>query len=181
MQVTTTPTVEDLQCLLSRLQEEKYQQLDDLSGRIVTSLAEVQAQMTHSALDQYLAESADLASQVTHYLRYRRLVLVPYINDLLNKEDEGHDCRSCSGNCAMGHAEQVAGIKEIHQGIRQKMENLQEAGLQLMTISAISEAYQTLRADMISIDGALSELLFIEESALVPMMLDLQRTIGAHG
>jgi hypothetical protein len=79
------------------------------------------------------------------------------------------------------HAEQIAGLQERHQGIRQELENLQETGLQLMTISAISDVYQQLRADMLNMDAALSDLLFIEESALVPMVLDLQQKIGAHG
>jgi hypothetical protein len=175
------PASHDLQQLLSGLQQEKYAVIEALTHRIGTIIPTIQLNEDHTAVDVYLVLCDSLIHQVFNYLRYHRLILLPYIADLLNKEDEGHDCRACSSSCTIRHVEQVERIKATHIALKEDMDLLQRASLALAAMAPYGDALKTLRSDMMSLNTNLSDLMFIEASALIPMMEDLQRNIGAHG
>jgi hypothetical protein len=181
MQLPHPPLAEDLQQLLARLQDEQYKHVTVLSTKIRSRLPIVKATETNATVLQYLHTVDRFNQVVIRHLRSHRLVLVPYISDLLHKEDEGHDCRACRGGCAMHHSERVREIETAHKYLFQDLESLKHAAMLLPEPTTDIKEFTLLRNDIYLLQEAISEVLFIEQSALLPMMLDLQRSIGAHG
>jgi hypothetical protein len=178
--IYSQPVQQDLQQLLLSL-DTKYALLEDLLDKIAYALPEVQYLDSEGSLRLYTSLCNNLSAQLGQYMRLRRLVLLPYLKDLLDKEEDGHDCRACGNNCKVQHVAQVANIREAHSELRELLEHLQPVALGLPAgAHEQSPYYRSLRSDMMQKEETLSEVLFIEESALIPMMLELQRNIGAH-
>lgn len=174
------PAQPDFQQLLLTL-DNKYSQLESLLDKIAYVLPEVQYLDADGSLRLYTSLCNNLSAQLGQYMRLRRLVLLPYLKDLLDKEEDGHDCRACGNNCAVQHAAQLTNIREAHCELRELLEHLQPVAVGLSAGEyEQSPYYRSLRADMLQKEETLNEVLFIEESALLPMMIELQRNIGAH-
>jgi hypothetical protein len=114
-------------------------------------------------------------------MRLRRLVLLPYLAELRRQEEEGHDCRRCEGRCEMQHAQHLADIQDAHSSLRELAEHLHPFHLSLPASAlAGTSLLRSFRTAMVKLEEGLNELLFIEETALVPLVEDLQRKIHAH-
>jgi hypothetical protein len=79
------PDQHDLQPLLSTL-DYKYRQLEALWERVNRFLPEVQYQDQDGSLRLYTGFCTRLSTQLAQYMRLRRLVLLPYLKDLQDKE-----------------------------------------------------------------------------------------------
>ncbi len=170
----------DLKALLSRLQEEEYPYIASLCAKANACISALSEAPGQKDIASYTGVCSRLTVQTEQYMRLRRLVLVPYIHDLVNKEEDGHDCRSCSGNCSVRHADQNRQLKAAHSLIRSLLYQLQAGGIPAYHPDQNPEALRSLRTTMLLLDAALSEVIFIEESELLPEMIDLQEKIGAH-
>ena len=171
----------DLQCLLNRLNEEEYPYVLSLCNKVNASVKDLQLHSTREATSIYAGLCSGLSEHISKYMRMRRLVLLPYFLDLLEKEDEGHDCRICSGRCSVQHMAHIAGIRKAHGTMKDLLLQIRTTGWTLYGTFDYPESYRVLRRNMLLLDNALEEILFIEESALIPMMIDLQQKIGVHG
>jgi hypothetical protein len=174
------PAQQDLQQLLTTL-EGKNLQLEALREHVNYELPEVQYQDKDGGLRLYTSLCTNLSSQLCQYMRLRRLILLPYLKDLLDKEEDGHDCKACGGGCQVQHASHTASIREAHAALRELLEHIQPMALSL-SVSKLTrpDVYHSLRADMLQMEQCMNEVLFIEETALIPMMEELQRNIGAY-
>jgi hypothetical protein len=177
----SAPLPQDFQCLLNRLQEEEYQYISSLCNRVDTAVSDLKQHEEYGRMAAYADRCTSLVTDVRRYMRMRRLVLLPYIQELLDKEDMGHDCRSCGGGCSIRHLGQVNSVRKAHAGIRERLFQVQTGPLPVYSLGAFPEACRALRTHMLLLQTALMELLFIEESALIPRMIELQHNIGAHG
>lgn len=174
------PAQQDLQQLLTTLRD-KYSRLEMLLARLDIILPEVQYQDKEGSLRLYTSLCTNLSAQLGQYMRLRRLVLLPYLKDLQDKEEDGHDCRACGGGCRVQHTSHNQTIREAHAELRELLEHLQPVGLSLHARQHhFPDVFRSLREDMIQLEQTLNEVLFIEDSALLPMMEELQRNIGAH-
>jgi hypothetical protein len=174
------PTLQDLQQLLNTL-DGKYVQLDALRERVNGILSEVQFKEGNGSLKQYASLCTNLSAQLGQYMRLRRFVLLPYLQDLQHKEEEGHDCKSCGSRCRVQHASYIASMREAHAGFRELADHLQPAAVDTCNIAVQPfPEFRSLLAGMMEMERVLNELLFIEESVLVPMIVNLQRNIGAY-
>lgn len=177
----SAPLPQDLQCLLNRLQEEEYQYLASLCNRIDTAIADLRGQEDFSRVADYAGLCSGLINEVRRYMRMRRLVLLPYIQELIDKEDNGHDCRMCGGGCSARHRDQVNCVRKAHAGIRERLYQVQTGPTPVYQSGAFPEGFRAMRTHILLMQTALMELLFIEESALIPRLIELQHNIGAHG
>jgi len=174
----SAPLPQDLQHLLSRLQEEAYQQVSNLYDQAGVYITELESQTT--GMSAYTEHCARLLREISGYQRLRRLVLLPYIKELLEKEEDGHDCSACGGGCTLSHSSRIREIREAHLGIRNGLTALQAGSIQVAH-TPYPESYSRLRAAMAQLQEILLGILFIEESALIPMLTELQQKIRAHG
>jgi hypothetical protein len=175
------PAQQDLQQLLSSLTD-KYAMLETIRQRMDGSLPEVQLSVRDGNMRLYTGLCTNLSTILGQYMRLRRLVLLPYLQELQDKEEDGHDCKSCGGGCSLQHTSQVNSMRQAHAEISEILDHLQPAAIKLSVASQNEhhERYQQLRSDMMQLELQLRELLFIEESALIPRILELQQNIGAH-
>jgi hypothetical protein len=176
----SAPLTQDLQSLLNRLQDEEYQYIVSLCDRARADILKLKDTDLPDTILTYTDRCENLIGQVSEYMRVRRLVLLPYMLELAEKEEDGHDCRNCSGTCKVGHADHVQRIRNAHDSLRVQLRLLQSSGLPLYSTGLFPEAYRSLRSAMLLLDIALMEVIFIEESTLIPMLIDLQQKIGAH-
>lgn len=174
------PDCQDLRQLIALL-DGKYAQLANYCERSGTLLPEVQYRDHDAKLRIYTSLCANLNTQLGQYMRLRRLVILPYFEELKKKEEEGHDCRTCGDRCEMQHARHLADIQEAHMSLHELAEHLHPFNLALPDSSLTgSELLRDFRATVIKVEELLAEILFIEESALVPLIKELQRKIWVH-
>ncbi len=172
-----------LESLLQYLETDYYTRLDGLCGRVDLHLAELQAAEAETPQpgSLYLSLSKKLLGQIEHYLRLRRFGLVPYIRELLDKENTGHDCRSCTTICTGRHAAQIDSLRESHHKLKEICFRLQSVATPSYGTEVVqATVYRTLRAEMMQIDTALTELFYLEAFSLIPKMLQAQKAIHAH-
>lgn len=172
-----------LESLLQYLETDYYTRLDGLCSRVALHLAELQVgdKETPQPGSLYLSLSKKLLGQIEQYLRLRRFGLVPYIRELLHKEGAGHDCRACTTLCTGRHASQIEGLRESHQKLKEICFRLQSVAVPSYGTQMVqTTVYRTLRAEMMQIDTALTELFYLEEFSLIPKMLQAQKAIHAH-
>ena len=127
------------------------------------------------AEDTYLLNVwSTLVAQVQRYIRVRRLSLLPYLHELAEKEDTGHDCRACTSTCTIRHAAQLNDIREAHRGIKESLQVLK-------TATAAPEHFSAeMQREGDSLRDLLSEMIYLEETALIPKISAAQKAIYAH-
>jgi hypothetical protein len=174
------PDRQDLRQLLTQL-DAIHAQLASRRDRVMAVLPEVQYRDREGKLRIYTSLCANLTAQLGQYMRLRRLVILSYLEELRTRAEEGHDCRQCKGHCDLQHAQHLAEIQDAHASLRELLEHLHPFSLALPATSlAGTELLRDFRAAMLKLEEALGEMLFIEESALVPLIRELQRKIHAH-
>lgn len=169
-----------LQSLLSYLEKEYYTRLETLCERADLHIAELHNGDVHQTASLYTSLSKKLIGQIAQYIRLRRFGFLPYIHELMDKEDSGHDCRACSSSCTIRHTAHISGIKEAHTKIKETLYRLQSVATPIYHESLHDLTYRLLRAEMMQLDTALTELFYLEESSLIPKVMEAQKAIHAH-
>ncbi len=170
-----------LESLLQYLETDYYARLDGLCSRAGLHLAELQGEAGPQSETLYLSLSTKLLGQMEQYLRLRRFGLMPYVRELLDKKNTGHDCRACTKICTGRHSGQVDGLRESQTKIKEILFRLQTVAVPPYGTETLQATlYRTLRAEMMQIDTALTELFYLEEFSLIPKMLQAQSDIHAH-
>lgn len=169
-----------LDSLLTYIDRAYYHRLEGLCARAEYHIAELHAGDVHQAASLYTSLGKKLIGQIAQYVRLRRYALVPYIHELLEKEDDGHDCRDCGRNCKVRHGSQVDSIREAHTRIKETLYRLQSVALTVEAGSAQEAPYRALRNEMMQLDTALTELFYLEECSLIPKVVAAQNAIHAR-
>ena len=169
-----------LQSLLAYLEKEYYTPVERLCVGITDCVTEIHHGDVHQSASLYTSLSKKLVEQVGRYIRLRRLSLLPYLNELVEKEDDGHDCRKCATSCTIRHSSQVTDIQDAHRQIRETLDKLR-AIVEPVNHELLHQDWEkTLRKEIALLDEQLSELLYLEETALIPKIADAQKSIHAH-
>lgn len=174
------PDRQDLRQLLVQL-DALHSQLSALRDRAAAMLPELQYRDRAGKLRIYTSLCTNLITHLGQYMRLRRLVILPYVEELQRQAEEGHDCRRCEGRCDMQHSRHLSEMQDAHSSLRELSEHLHPFNVSLPQNSlAGSDLLREFRASMLKLEEGLNELLFIEESALLPQIIELQRNIHAH-
>lgn len=134
----------------------------------------------HQAASLYTSLSRKLTGQVKQYIRLCRIALLPYILELLDKEDAGHDCRNCASSCTIRHTAQIWGIKDAHTQMTGTLQRLQAVAMPVHHESLHADEYRMLRSEMLHLDKTLKTLFGLDESSLIPKVMEAQKNIHAH-
>lgn len=169
-----------LQSLLEYLEKEYYKSLEQMCGDVTNSITAIHGGDTEQSASLYTALSKKLVEQVTRYVRLRRLSLVPYLHELVEKEESGHDCRACSSSCTIRHSSQIHDIHDAHKQIRDTLSMLRAIEAPIACEQSAAKPECKLRQQVADLDEQLSELLYLEETALVPKITEAQKAIYAH-
>lgn len=182
MDQATSPTAANaLQVLIGNLQDESYTRLESFCTVIKQHISAVRGEDDGETLAFYLALSEKLINSVEQYLRLRHFALIPYVQELLGKDQEGHDCRACDKSCSIRHTQQTVTICEAHQRIKEILYRLQTIALPIYNNAAAPRAYNALRNQVMEMDRLLTQTFYLEESKLIPLIQGVQKQIYAHG
>lgn len=180
-QRTQPTTTNDLQALLGRLQHGLYADLDTYSDNVLLEVSAVRLEDADETLSFYLSLAEKLAYSVKQFLRLRKFAMLPYVQELLDKDKEGHDCRNCAKSCSVRHLHQTVTICDSHQKIKEILYRLQSIASPIYMNPAAPIPYGVLRNQVMILDRALTETFYEEESRLIPLMQAVQHHIYAHG
>lgn len=170
-----------LQNLLTYLEKEYYTPIEASCEKVEEYITELHEGDVHQEASLYTSLSKKLTGQVAQYIKMRRFGLLPYITELLEKEDNGHDCRSCSSSCSIRHGSQLVAVRESHQKIKETLYRV----LSVATPTTYSDtrhdtAHRHLREAMRHLNTMLAGVFFLEESLLIPKIQEAQKAIHAH-
>ena len=171
---------EALERLMSYLEKEYYTRIEAHCSTAAGYISELLGTDTHQTTSLYTSLSEKLIGQVGQYIRLRRHALMPYIQELLEKEESGHDCRSCSSSCTIRHTAQISGIREAHAKMRETLGGLRSVASPMLEGLAEGSVRHNLNAEMTKLDTVLTALFHGEESLLIPKILEAQGAIHAH-
>lgn len=170
-----------IESLLQHLETAYYARIEALCGRAALQLAELRCADNPKTESLYNSLTQKLLGRIEHYLRLRRFGLTPYVRELLQKENTGHDCRSCTDICTGRHSAQIDSLRDSQNQIKEIFFRLHSVATPMYGTEMVQAAvYRALRAEMTQIDTALTELFYLEESSLIPKLLQAQKAIHAH-
>lgn len=117
-----------------------------------------------------------------HLLRFvetRKVVFLPYIDELYNKSATGHNCATCSGRCEVQH-----GIKLLELNTTLEQLRAIAAGLKTSLPSLANTAYKgelkILHNEVELLHNVINELLYLESEVLIPKIKEAQNSIHAY-
>ena len=173
------PLAEDFQHLLARLQQENYPAIDRLCDHIPKTILEEKIPENIAAQEPRLALIQKIIKTAAAYRRMQNLILIPYMADLLHKEEDGHDCVSCGGGCRVNHAVHLTNIRHAHREQNALLLSWQTCRPSDDADGQVVMALENVHTEMEALVEHISVLLFVEETSLIPMIASLQRNIGA--
>lgn len=165
--------------LVHKLEGDYYDVLAGLCNNAYDHAISLDDNGQHSETSLYVSMATKMLNEIKSLIVFRRNVMIPYIDDLDHKVDEGHDCGNCSGNCGAKHEIHMSELKNSHKKIKELLFRLQMVAVPLYSTVKYPEEYKILRNEVTLIDTILTELFYLEESALVPKVLNAQKTINA--
>lgn len=170
---------DSLKELTDKLCKEYYTVLEAMCKGVAVIINNIEQEASNADTALYISMCKKLLDQVMDLVNLRVGVLLPYVQELQTKQTENHNCAACTGSCGFNHSSQLVGIKESHQKLKELLYRLQMVALPLYTDKLYPDEYKVLRNEVTLIDTTLTELFYIEESALVPMIMKAQNDINA--
>lgn len=170
----------DMPALLSYMEVHFYLPITGQCKKLAIHTAP--ANKTHApAIKTYHDLCHQLFEQWDIYNQTREVILLPYISELAEKQNNGHDCRSCATSCTIRHTTRIMGIREAHIKINSLLEQLQQATLPAYRQSSSgADQTQALYPEMQQLTYLLTRLLYMEEHVLIPKLIAAQKNIYAH-
>ena len=115
----------------------------------------------------------NLLFSIKHDIAGRQNIMLPRMISLYEKEKTGHDCATCDGNCKVNRVD-VNALSEANTVIVDSLCRLHKLAIPAYMFTQQIDAYKELRYKMLSLNTALLELFFIEESVLFTAVVGLQ-------
>jgi hypothetical protein len=168
-----------LQELSEKLNLNYYDIITDMSHVAMQKLEELKAKDIHQCTSQYTELCSKALEHIARYLHHRKQELLPYLNELHDKDITGHNCSACTGGCDIRHHAYLAELQQSHKDVCQLLYQLQTAALPLYSELPPPGIYRSLRDEMLLIDTIMKELFHMEEANLIPKMLQSQKKINA--
>ncbi len=173
---------EELKLLTERLNKSYYNAIIDLckaAQKYALRLKELEVQQ---ATSQYISLCSSLIEEIQSYINNKIEVLIPYVQSLYEKKEEGHDCKNCtgSGGCSMQHELQLNDLKQSQSQLKDILNRIQMVALPLYSETIYPDVYRLLRNHMALIENTLNELYSVEETRLIPRIIEAQKTINVR-
>jgi hypothetical protein len=165
--------------VIQNLEKNFYGPLEKSCQRLMELGISLKEEDTDSQLSVYSSLFLSFATQLTHLCEDRRSVTIPYLLDIAEKATTRHDCLNCSADCDAEHDAQINRIEKDQYHIRDMFSRLQKIAPPLYSEENLPESYLILRKELIRTNSIIFELFYIEESTLIPVILETQKKINA--
>jgi hypothetical protein len=154
--------------LLYRLENEYYIRILAHCEKADALVAELHDGDVHQAASIYTTLCKKLTAQVVQYVRRCRFGLLPYLQELLEKDRKGHDCSNCTSSCALRRSAQIQEINDAHTRIGDTLLRLQSIEMSAVPGVKHADAIRSLHEEIALLDAVLRELFGVEEHSLLP-------------
>lgn len=118
--------------------------------------------------------------QLTHYINFREESLILYTKELEEKHLSGHDCRTCNHKCDAQHSLMIKDLQLLANSIKQKLLAVHIAAAKMPAAIRNDDVYLKHRYYTLLLDKTLAELFFLEDTILIPKMVNAQKSIYAN-
>lgn len=164
---------QSLAALAEKLSEDYHEPIAAICDLLANTLPTV-------ANAGYIEASAMLVEEVEKYINYRKKILLPYAKELHGKDLTGHDCRTCQHKCSIQHLQLIKDLQLIANTIKQLLLALQVAVSIMPPTLKSNNTYLTHRYHTLLLDKTLTELFFLEDTLLIPLVAGAQKNIYAN-
>ncbi len=108
---------------------------------------------------------------VRKYVNHRVNIWLPYIQELAEKQDGGHNCATCSGKCNVQH---TAALLDFNISLLSVKDTL----YMLKSVLSLASKYASIHS-LIALADVVGQALHLEEEVLQPMVKTAQTHINA--
>jgi len=170
---------ESLKQLSERLDKSFYDKINTLCGIALKYADKLKDLEVQKSTSQYVTLCSRLINEVQKFIAIKKDHFLPYVQSLSEKEDGGHNCASCSGGCTVQHDLQLQELKQSLLQLKDVIYRVQMVALPLYSDSIYPDVYRLLRNHMALIENTLTELFSVEQTQLIPKIVDAQKNINA--
>lgn len=175
------PGNDGLQAFIERLDKNHYDEISKLCKTTKKQSEKLQELEANQPASQYIATCITLTNEVENYILVKKEHLVPYVQTLYTKDTEGHDCSTCTGaGCNLKHEMQLTELRQSHLQLKDAIARLQMVSLPLYSDTIYPDIYRVLRSNMALLENNLAELFLLEETYLIPKIIEAQKNINAR-
>ena len=176
------PYTEELKLLIERLSKSYYEVVLDLCLKAKKHASRLKELEVQQATSQYVTLCFNLIEEVQEFIKVRIETLIPYVASLSEKIEEGHDCKNCSGtgSCSVQHELHLSELRQSLVQLKDIMNRIQMLALPLYSETIYPDVYRLLRNHIALIENALNELYSVEETKLIPKIIETQKNINAR-
>jgi hypothetical protein len=139
-------------------------------------LKRVGYQDTPSALIEACTE---LLQCIAVYLHEEREHLIPYLKELQEKDNSGHNCGSCAGNCNVRHSSYLIRLHRSHMRMTKLLDDLQAKWLSPSDLNH-PKPYRNLQNEILFIEQMLRRLIQTEQTEMIPRIIQSQKKINVR-
>jgi hypothetical protein len=118
-----------------------------------------------------------IVGEMQKFNTQRLVYFVPYLKELVDKNEEGHNCSTCSGKCDMHHTARLLDFNLSLEEI--KNATYRERDLLTNGYNGVHVALQQVHQDIKNLNEILSKLFIIEQTTLLPKIKEAQKKINA--
>ncbi len=132
-----------------------------------------------AATVNFLQLSADWILDVNELLTHRREVIIPYIQELTEKEANGHNCVHCSGRCEIQHKTKII---ELNLSLAKISDQYASYLDQINKFPYLheKEAFRFITTTQLFLSEYLVQLIAAERQYLIPGIEAAQKKINAY-
>ncbi len=170
---------EQLPEVAERLKRDYYMVLYELTRDAAVHIKELLQDKVETSRKKYLEICAEFIESISQHVRFSVASLIPYVLDLAQKAEGGFNCNECGGQCPWEQESSIAELLRHHDQLRMLQLRLQHTGKPLYLESRQPLPWKILRNEIVILDTAISELCYLEESTLIPKILDAEQKIHA--
>lgn len=168
---------DEARALSARLRNDYYNLIDCLCNCIGTLTEEP---VTEEQNELFYSLSKHLVGEIKQEMNYRELLLIPYINELRDKQLKGHNCLHCAGGCQVDHSIHLHQIKAGHQKVKEILYRIHQiTNPAPQGTRHLHPKTRILANEIAQLDTTLTELFYIEDAILIPKIMELQSQINA--
>lgn len=168
----------DLPEIAGKLDTEYYKMMRRLCDNAEGYLKHLDA-ATDIEIQYYNSYFNSFKEHLNNFIETRRVVFLPYVDELYNKHATGHNCSTCSGRCEVQHGMKLLELNSSLDNLRTISAEL-KTSLPQLNNTAYKGELKVLHNEIELLHNIINELLYLESEVLIPKIKEAQNSINAY-
>lgn len=163
----------------NKLTTNYYEVLYEISVHVKSSCHDLSVKRLPQESMLYIALCTRLANEIEQYIQHRKEILTPYLRELTEKDNTGHNCRNCSGRCDVQHTAKLIDYTVSIEEMKKTLYHIHTVILKEDRV--MDDELKALHHLVGRLENILEEVLLLEEKKLLPKIRQIQTKIHATG